>query len=148
MLLAVCLLGWSSAGDAADDIFNTKTLKVGDVAPGGELLKKPLAEGKSVILVLLPSEKACEGCSFVVAAVEEMEKKHPEMAFIIKGGEGVQEVFDPDVVMLKRSYGVQMTGVPWTIYINSLGKVRKITTGVFNGPEMESYFVNLKWVKP
>ncbi|MBI3794099.1 MAG: hypothetical protein HY280_05160 [Nitrospinae bacterium] len=146
-LSALCLLLNPLIGNAASDMPKTKTVKVGDKAPGMGELKQPFPKGKPLVLVMFPTPLGCGGCDTLEAAMSMESKKHPEISFVIKGGDDIRGTMDPDTVILKKAYGFVTMGEAWTIYIDANGIIQKMTLGRFAGSELESYLEELQWIK-
>jgi hypothetical protein len=144
---ALCLLFKPAPATAYEEMLKTSKVKVGEKAPVTESLKKPLAEGKYIVLTLFPNPMQCEACDRIIAGIDEAAKKHPDAAFVTKGGEDMRGAMDEETVIAKRLYGFVTVGQAFAFFIDNKGVIRKIIMGRFNSPTIETIFEELKWNK-
>jgi hypothetical protein len=144
-ILALCfLLRPAPAAAAYEEMLKTSKVRVGDKAPVSESLKKPLAEGKAIVLTLFPNPMQCDGCDRILAGIDEEARKHPDTVFINKGGEDMRGAMDEETIIAKRLYGFVTVGQAWCFFIDNQGVIKKIIMGRFTGQELEAIFEELK----
>ena len=150
LTLALSLL--PSALFAAEEMTNTSRVKVGDKAPITDSLQGPIEETQFIVLVLFPSPIGCDACAMVRAAMDETEKKHPDIAFFRFGGEPVEGALNDESIVAKKKYGFVAAGEPWTFFIDGEGKIRMMTKGGYNGFELQQRLIDIilgkKFEKP
>ncbi|MBI3580967.1 MAG: hypothetical protein HY098_02645 [Nitrospinae bacterium] len=145
LIMALAFLLRPPVSAAYEAVLKTQRVRVGEKAPLAEPLRTPLEEGRPIVLVLFPNTAGCEGCDGITAALDEAEKKHPDVAFVRLGGEDSTGAMDEEAAVVKRLYGFVTKAEAMAFYIDREGILRKITVGRFNGPAIEGIFEELKW---
>ncbi len=145
LILALAYLLRPTGSAAYEALLKTQRVRVGEKAPFAQPLRTPLEEGRPIVLVLFPNTAGCGGCDATTAALDEAEKKHPDVAFVRSGGEDSAGAMDEEAAVLKRLYGFTAKAEAMAFYIDREGILRKITVGRFNGPALEGIFEELKW---
>jgi hypothetical protein len=144
LALALALFLAPSGASAAQEMEKNKKVKVGGMAPISESLMKLREQGKFIILVLFPNPMQCEGCDTIIAAINESAKKHPDIAFIMKGGQDLEGASDDDTIALKRALGFVTMGEAMTYFIDGNGIIQRMTFGRFNSPELEDRIADIR----